>query len=123
MWSINFLTNAQGEIDRAEMSLDEAAVTFTRRVPAVLTSATTLSQYVATYEAPNGNKFDVVIRPDNTLAIRFADGTFQDLIPWRRHRFRIQEFPDVTFEFTVAAGRVTELKRSTPSGEFRCVRK
>jgi len=123
MWTINFLTNAQGEIDRAEMSLDEAAVTFTRRVPAVLTSATTLRQYVATYEAPSGNKFDVVIRPDNTLALRFPDGTFQDLIPWRPHRFRIREFPDVTFEFTVDAGRVTELKRSTPAGEFRFVRK
>jgi hypothetical protein len=123
MSSVNFLTNAQGEIDRAEMSLDEAAVTFTRRVPPVLTTPTTLRQYIATYEAPNGNKFDVVIRPDNTLAIRFADGTFQNLIPWRPHRFRIKEFPDVTFEFTVADGRVTELKRSTPAGEFRFVRR
>ena len=33
-WSVNFLTNPQGEIDRAELSLDEAAVVFTRRVPA-----------------------------------------------------------------------------------------
>ncbi len=32
-WSVNFLTNAQGEIDRAEMSLDQSAVTLTRRVP------------------------------------------------------------------------------------------
>lgn len=123
MWSVNFLTNAQGEIDRAEMSLDEAAVTFTRRVPAVLTSATTLRQYLATYEAPNGNKFDVVLRPDNTLAIQNADGTFLNLIPWRPHRFRIKEFPDVVYDFTASDGRVTELKRSTPSGEFKFVRK
>ena len=122
-WSVNFLTNAQGEIDRAEMSLDEAAVTFTRRVPAVLTSVTTLRQYLATYESPNGSKFDVVLRPDNTLAIRNADGTFQNLIPWRPHRFRIKEFPDVVFEFTVTEGRVTELKRTTPSGEFRFARR
>ncbi len=121
--SVNFLTNAQGEIDRAEMSLDESAVIFTRRVPPVLTSVTTLNRYVATYESPNGNKFDVVLRPNLTLAIRNADGTFQDLIPWRPHRFRIKEFPDVTFEFTVSDGRVTELKRSTPSGEFRFLRK
>ena len=45
-WSVNFLTNPQGEIDRAVMSLDEAEVTFTRRVPAVLTSVTTLRQYL-----------------------------------------------------------------------------
>jgi hypothetical protein len=122
-WSVNFLTNYQGEIDRAEMSLDEAAVVFTRRVPAMLTSVTTLRQYLGNYETPSGGKFDVVLRPDNTLAIRNADGTFQDLIAWRPHRFRIKEFPDVLYEFIVADGRVTELKQSTPSGEFRFVRK
>jgi CubicO group peptidase (beta-lactamase class C family) len=122
-WSVNFLTNYQGEIDRAEMSLDEAAVVFTRRVPAALTSVTTLRQYLGNYETPSGGRFDVVLRPDNTLAIRNADGTFQDLIAWRPHRFRIKEFPDVLFEFIVADGRVTELKQSSPSGEFRFVRK
>jgi CubicO group peptidase (beta-lactamase class C family) len=122
-WSVNFLTNYQGEIDRAEMSLDEAAVVFTRRVPAALTSVTTLRQYLGNYETPSGGKFDVVLRPDNTLAIRNADGTFQDLIAWRPHRFRIKEFPDVVYEFSVADGRATELKQTTPSGEFRFVRK
>ena len=42
-WSVNFLTNPQGEIDRAEMSLDESAVAFTRRVPAALTSVDTFA--------------------------------------------------------------------------------
>ena len=123
MASVNFLTNSQGEIDRAEMSLDEAAVTFTRRVPAVLSSVTTLRQYLGTYETPSGGKFDVVLRPDNTLAIRNADGTFQNLMPWRPNRFRIKEFPDVVFEFTVVDGRATELKQSVPSGEYKFVRK
>jgi len=122
-WSVNFLTNSQGEINRAEMSLDEAAVTFTRRVPAVLSSVTTLRQYVGTYETPSGGKFDVVLRPDNTLAIRNADGTFQNLVPWRQNRFRIKEFPDLTYEFILVAGRVTELKQSVPSGEYTFVRK
>jgi CubicO group peptidase (beta-lactamase class C family) len=122
-WSVNFLTNYQGEIDRAEMSLDEAAVVFTRRVPASLTSVTTLRQYLGNYEGPSGGKFDVVLRPDNTLAIKNADGTFQDLIAWRPHRFRIKEFPDVVYEFSVADGRATELKQTTPSGEFKFVRK
>jgi len=122
-WSVNFLTNPQGEIDRAEMSLDEAAVSFKRRVPAVLSSAATLRQYLGTYETPSGGKFDVVLRPDNTLAIQYANGTFQNLIPWQPHRFRIKEFADVTFEFIVANGKVTELKQSDPSGEYRFVRK
>ena len=122
-WSVNFLTNPQGEIDRAEMSLDEAAVSFKRRVPAALSSAATLRQYLGTYETPSGGKFDVVLRPDGTLAIQYANGTFQNLIPWQPHRFRIKEFADVTFEFIVVNGKVTELKQSDPSGEYRFVRK
>jgi len=122
-WSVNFLTNPQGEIDRAEMSLDESAVVFTRRVPAALTSVETLRQYVGTYETPAGNKFDVVIRPAKSLALQFADGTFQDLIPWQTNRFRVKEFADVIYEFRVANGRAVEMKQINPSGEYRSVRK
>ena len=122
-WSVNFLTNPQGEVDRAEMSLDEAAVVFTRRVPAALTSLTTLRQYVGTYETPSGGKFDVVIRPGDTLAIQNADGTFQNLIPWQPNRFRIKEFADVVFEFRVSGGKAIDLKQSNPSGEYTFVRK
>jgi len=122
-WSVNFLTNPQGEIDRAELSLDEAAAIFVRRVPAELTSAATLRQYLGTYQTPSGGSFDVVLRPDGTLALQYASGTFQNLIPWQPHRFRVKEFPDLVFEFVSADGRVTELKQSDPSGEFRFVRK
>ena len=66
---------------RAEMSLDQSAVTFTRRVPAALSNVDTLRQYLGTYETPSGGKFDVVLRPDNTLAIQYPDGTFQNLLP------------------------------------------
>ena len=74
-------------------------------------------------ETATGSKFDVVLRPDNTLAIQNASGTFQDLIPWQANRFRIKEFPDVFFEFVVVNGRVTELKQTTPGGEFRSTKK
>ena len=122
-WSVNFLTNPQGEIDRAEMSLDQAAVIFTRRPPAALSSLETLRQFVGPYVTPTGGKFEVVIRPSNVLAIQYADGTFQDLIPWQTNRFRIKEFPDVSYEFRLADGRAIELKQSTPSGEFTFTRK
>src|SRR5262249_10818694 len=122
-WSVNFVANPQGEIDRAEMSLDEAAVSFTRRVPSALTSVTTLRQYVGTYETPSGGKFEVVSRPGDTLAIQNPDGTFQNLIPWQPNRFHIKEFADVVFEFRVANGRANELKQTNPSGEFTFVRK
>ncbi|MDP9205507.1 MAG: serine hydrolase [Gemmatimonadota bacterium] len=117
-YSVNFLTNPQGELDRAEMSLDEAAISFTRRVPAALSSATTLRQYLGTYITPSGGKFDVVLRPDGTLALQYANGTFQNLIPWQSRRFRIKEFADVVFEFVTEGGRVTALKQTDPSGEF-----
>jgi hypothetical protein len=122
-WSVLFLTNSQGEIDRAETSLDEGAIVFTRRVPALLTNVATLKQYVATFETPNGGTIDVVIRPDSTLALMFPNGQFQQLLPWQPARFRVKEFPDVIFEFTTANGRVTELKQSDPSGEYKFVRK
>ncbi len=122
-YSVNFLTNPQGEIDRAEMSLDEAAIAFTRRVPAALSSAATLRQYLGTYITPSGGKFDVVLRPDGTLAIQYANGTFQNLIPWQPRRFRIKEFADVTFEFVTENGRVTALKQTDPSGEFTFTRR
>ena len=117
-WSVNFLTNPQGELDRAEMSLDEAAISFARRVPAALSSAATLRQYLGTYITPNGGKFDVVLRPDGTLAIQYPSGTFQNLIPWQTRRFRIKEFADVVFEFVTEGGKVTALKQTDPSGEF-----
>ena len=121
--SVNFLTNPQGEIDRAEMSLDEAAAVFVRRVPAALSAPGTLRQYVGAYQTPSGGKFDVVVRPDGTLALQYASGTFQNLIPWQPHRFRIKEFPDMVFEFLSTDGKVTELKQSDPSGEYRFIRK
>ena len=122
-YSVNFLTNPQGEIDRAEMSLDEAAIAFTRRVPAALSSAAILRQYLGTYITPSGGKFDVVLRPDGTLAIQYANGTFQNLIPWQPRRFRIKEFADVTFEFITENGKVIALKQTDPSGEFTFTRR
>lgn len=74
-----------------ELSLDEAAVSFTRRVPAVLSSAETLRQYLGIYRTPNGGRFD-------------------------------KEFADVAFEFVLVDGKVTELKQSAPSGEYRFTR-
>jgi len=105
------------------MSLDEAAVVFTRRVAAALTSVNTLRQYAGTYETPSGGKFDVVVRPGDVLAIQYPDGTFQNLIPWQPHRFRIKEFPEVVYTFRVVDGRAVELTESNPSGEYVRVRK
>jgi len=122
-WSINFATNPQGEIDRALVSLDEAEASFVRRVPAALSAVDTLRTYAGTYETPTGAKFDVVLKEDGTLGALFPGQPFQALVPWKPRRFRIKEFSDVLFEFVVADGRVTELRQSDPSGQYRFVRK
>jgi CubicO group peptidase (beta-lactamase class C family) len=122
-WSANFSTSPQGEVDKALLSLDQAEVTFVRRVPAELSSLATLKPYAGTYETPTGARFEVVLREDGTLGLAFAGQPFQPLIPWKPRRFRVKEFSDVVFEFVVADGKVTALKRIDPSGEFTNPRK
>jgi CubicO group peptidase (beta-lactamase class C family) len=117
-WSVNFSTNPQGEVDKALLSLDQAEVTFVRRVPAELSSLATLKPYAGTYETPTGARFEVVLREDGTLALAPPGQPLQPLIPWKPRRFRVKEFSDVIFEFVLADGKVTALKRIDPSGEF-----
>lgn len=118
-WSFNFRTNPQGEIDAAVISLDEAPVTFTRRVPAELKSLDTLRPYAGAYLTPTGGRFTVVLKEDGALGIVFPGQPFSALLPWKPRRFRSKDFPDVTYEFVSVDGKVTELKSTDPSGEDR----
>ena len=115
-WSLNFATNPQGEIDNVTTSLDEAEVTFTRRVPEALTALATLRQYAGDYETPTGGKLRVVLRQDGTFGIEFPAAPFQALQPWRPHQFRLKEFSDTIVEFEVSNGRVTAMKQRDPGG-------
>ena len=122
-WSVNFSTSPQGEVDKAVLSLDEAEVAFTRRVPAELSAPTTLRPYAGGYETPTGAKFEVVLKEDGTLGLAFPGQPFQALVPWKPRKFRVKEFSDVVFEFVVEDGKVTALKQIDPSGEFRFARR
>jgi hypothetical protein len=113
-WSLNFKTNPMGEVDSVEISMDEAAVTFVRQVPAVLKADATLQQYAGTYTSPSGGKVVVTFQPGKGLTL--PDGT--ELKPWRAHQFRIKEFPDAIISFTVEGGKVTSMRQRDPSGEF-----
>ena len=53
----------------------------------------------------------------------FPGQTFQALVPWKPHRFRMKEFSDVVVEFVVADGQVKEMKQIDPSGEYRSPRR
>jgi hypothetical protein len=113
-FSLNFRTNPMGEVEGVEISVDQAAVTFTRQVPAALTADSTLQRYAGTYVSPSGGRVVVTFQPGKGLAIRGG----LDLQPWRPQQFRVKEFPDVVISFTVDGGKVLAMRQRDPSGEF-----
>lgn len=117
MWSVNFATNPQGDIDKATMSLDENEAMFTRRSPTL--DDATLNRLPGTYVTPSGNKFQVVVKPGSGLYITFPGAPDQKLIPYKGLKFRVPEFADLVFEFVEENGQITALKQTDPSGEFR----
>jgi CubicO group peptidase (beta-lactamase class C family) len=123
LWSLNFATNPQGDIDKALISLDEAEVTFTRRVAADLSSPATLGTYTGTYLTPTGVEVQVVLKEDGTFGIQPPAGTFQALQPWKPRKFRVKEFSDVVVEFEVQDGKVTAMIQRDPTGDYRFARK
>jgi CubicO group peptidase (beta-lactamase class C family) len=116
LWSVNFATNPQGDIDKATMSLDENEAVFTRRAPAL--DDAVLNRLVGTYVTPNGNKFQVVIKPGSGLYAIFPRRPEQKLIPYKGLKFRVPEFADLVFEFVEENGQITALKQTDPSGEY-----
>jgi CubicO group peptidase (beta-lactamase class C family) len=113
-FSLDFRTNPMGEVDAVEISLDEAAVTFNRQVPAALTADSTLARYAGTYTSPSGGKVVVTFQPGKGLSLRGGP----DLQPWQPQRFRIKEFPDVVVSFTLEGGKVVAMRQRDPSGEY-----
>jgi hypothetical protein len=113
---VNFLTNPQGDIDKATISLDEAEVTFVRKPTAL--DATAGQRIAGNYETPTGAKFQVAYRPDGMLYIVRIGAPDQKLIPYKGLRFRIPEFADVIVEFVEEGGQITGLRQITPGGVF-----
>ena len=116
MWSVNFSTNPQGDIDKATMSLDEAEATFTRRPPAI--DAGVAQRLAGTYETPAGGKFQVVMKAGGGLYIVSSGSPEEKLIPYKALKFRVQEFADVIVEFVEENGKITAVKQIDPSGEY-----
>lgn len=115
MFSINFRTNPQGDIDKAAMSLDEAEAVFTRKADKL--GPEMLAKLAGTYEMPTGLKFRVALKEDGSLNLVFPGQPEEALIPYKGLRFRIKAFSDVMFEFVVEDGQVKALKQTDPSGE------
>ncbi len=115
-WSVVFRTSPLGEIDAAELSLDESAVTFTRRVPPALVAEATQRKYAGKYKAPSGATVNVLYRPGVGLVLPGSPDV--ELQPWRPQQFRLAKFPDAVISFDVKDGQVTAMRQRDPSGEF-----
>jgi hypothetical protein len=122
LWSLNYLTNPQGEIDRLTISLDESEVTFMRRVDASLSDPKILQQYTGKYEI-GGAVLEVTLKEENFLYLTIPGQPVYQLIPYKIHKFLIKGFADIVLEFVVENGKVTALKQRDPSGEYQFKRK
>ena len=120
-WSLNFRTNPQGDIDEVMMSLDEAAVVFTRQ-PEPL-DPKLLADMAGSYLLPSGVKLTVAANQAGALSLAAPGEPVVPLIPVEQTRFRVQQFPDTVYEFVVENGRVTALRQKDPSGEISCPKK
>ncbi len=92
LWSLNFSTSPQGNIDQVVFSLDESQVTFVRGVDASLGDPKVLEQYVGKYELA-GIIIEVVMN-DNQLRMSIPGAPNLQLIPFKPRVFRVKEFSD-----------------------------
>jgi len=114
-WSVNFITNPQGDLATAVMSLDEAEASFTRR-PQTL-EPQILSRLAGTYENPTGVKFQVLLKQDGSLYVAMPGAPEDKLIPYKGLQFHVKEFSDLVWEFVMENEQVKAVKQRDPSGE------
>jgi CubicO group peptidase (beta-lactamase class C family) len=122
LYSVNFTTNPQGDIDGFIISLDESQAVFTRQADTSLSDPKTLSIYAGKYEYA-GLIFNVVLKNEDRLFISIPGQPSIELIPYKQRLFHTKEFPDMTVEFIVENGQVSAMKQKDPSGEYMIKRK
>jgi CubicO group peptidase (beta-lactamase class C family) len=123
LWSLNYSTSPQGEVNRIVISLDESEVAFTRKADALLSDPKTLQQYAGKYVTAGNAVFEVVLKSDNVLYLVFPGQPMYQLVPYKTRTFRMKDFGDAVFEFVVENGKVTSMKQRDPSGEYEFKRK
>jgi CubicO group peptidase (beta-lactamase class C family) len=121
LWSLNYATSPQGDVDRIVTSLDEGEVAFVRKPDPSLRDVKVLSHYEGKYVLAGGTI--EVILVDGTLYVAVPGTPKIELIPWKEGRFRVKQFADLLVEFITESGNVVALKQTDPSGESRFERK
>jgi CubicO group peptidase (beta-lactamase class C family) len=119
-FSVNFVTNPQGDIATATISLDEADVVFTRKPEAL--DPKLMEKLAGVYLTPAKVKFQVLYQPGTGLSLVFPGAPPRRLIQVKGLQFRTPQFADTIYEFVVENGEVKALKERDPSGELTYVR-
>jgi hypothetical protein len=122
VWSISFLTNPQGDIQDAKMSLDEAEAVFIKKPNLSLSDKSTLERYAGKY-GHGATNITIILKSDNVLYLTVPGQPTYQLVPYKQSKFHLQGFADYTIQFVVADGKVVSFKQYDPSGEYEFERK
>jgi CubicO group peptidase (beta-lactamase class C family) len=121
-WSVNFLTNPQGDIDKIVMSVDEGEVTFTRKADASMTNPVVLAKYLGKYELA-GTIMEIVLKDDNKLVLTIPGQPNYELLPYKKDKFRLKQFADILITFISENGVIKAFELSDPSGVYKYIKK
>ena len=121
-WSVNYLTNPQGEVDKIVMSVDEGEVTFSRKADASMTDPEVLAKYLGNYEYA-GTIIEIALKDENKLVLKIPGQPTYELIPYKKDKFRFKQFADQTVTFINENGIIKAFDWSDPSGAYRCNKK
>ena len=117
-WSVNYLTNPQGDIDKIVISVDEGEVTFTRRPDESMTDPAVLAQYLGKYELA-GAILEIVLMDENKLVLTIPGQPNYELLPYKKDKFRFKQFSDILLNFINENGIITAFELVQPSGAYR----
>ena len=117
-WSVNYLTNPQGDIDKIVMSVDEGEVTFTRKADASMSDPAILAKYLGEYELA-GTITKVVLKDDNKLVLTIPGQPNYELLPYKKDKFRFKQFADLLVTFIKENGVIKAFELTDPSGVYK----
>jgi hypothetical protein len=121
-YSVNFSTNPQGEIATAVMSIDEGEVVFLKKPDASLSAATTLNNYVGSYELA-GDIVKIELMDGNQLIALSTGQPPITLVPYKTNKFKVKEFSDYLVDFSLEGNDVKIMKLIVPGGAYDYVKK
>ena len=121
-WTVNYLTNPQGDIDRIVMSLDESQVTFTRKPDASMTDPEILAKFVGNYELAGG-VLTIALNENKELEVTIPGQPVYGLVAYKKNQFRLKQFADLMVKFVYENNNVTGFDLMQPTGVYRYTRK